>query len=71
MKDVAKLFVKKLLLEKNINYVELATKMIAKGYKETPDTIRTKINRGSYSFAFLLEICDTLNLEIRIEDKEL
>lgn len=69
MKNQAKLFIKSLLLQKNINYVKLAELMNAKGYKETPDTIRTKVHRGSFSFSFLLEVCDALNAEIVVNEK--
>ena len=64
MKNEAKLFIKSLLLNRNINYVKLSEMMNSKGYKETPDTIRTKVHRGSFSFAFLLEVCDALNIEL-------
>jgi transposase-like protein len=69
MKKKAKLFLKKILLDKDISYVKLSEMMNNKGYKETPDTIRTKVHRGSYSFSFLLEVCDTLDIELLIKDK--
>jgi hypothetical protein len=69
MKNEAKLFIKSLLLNRDINYVKLSEMMNKKGYKETPDTIRTKVHRGSFSFAFLLEVCDTLNINISVNDK--
>ncbi len=68
MKNKAKLFIKSVLLNKDINYVELSEMMNKKGYKETPDTIRTKVHRGSFSFAFLLEVCDTLNIDLSVKD---
>ena len=67
MKHKARVFIKSLLLNENINYVQLSEKMNNKGYKETPDTIRTKVHRGSFSFSFLLEVCDTLNIELDIK----
>lgn len=70
MKNEAKLFIKSLLLNKDINYVKLSEMMNAKGYKETPDTIRTKVHRGSFSFAFLLEVCDTLDMDISVNSKD-
>lgn len=68
MKNKAKAFIKSLLLNKDMNYVQLSAKMNKKGYKETPDTIRTKVHRGSFSFAFLLEVCDTLDIKLSTED---
>lgn len=68
MKNKARVFIKSLLLNKDMNYVQLSEKMNNKGYKETPDTIRTKVHRGSFSFAFLLEVCDTLDIKLSTED---
>jgi len=68
MKNKARVFIKSLLLNKDINYVQLSEKMNSKGYKETPDTIRTKVHRGSFSLAFLLEVCDTLDVKLSLED---
>ena len=69
MKNEARLFIKTILLNKDISYVKLAEMMNNKGYKETPDTIRTKVHRGSFSFSFLLEVCDTLNIEMLQQNK--
>jgi len=64
MKSQAKFFIKTILMQKDISYVKLSDMMNKKGYKETPDTVRTKVHRGSFSFSFLLEVCDTLDIEI-------
>jgi len=69
MKNEARQFIKSELAKRDINYVQLASYMNKKGYKENPDTIRTKIHRGSFSFSFILEVCDSLNLTIDIKDK--
>lgn len=69
MKNKARLFIKSLLLNQDVNYVKLSEMMNKKGYKETPDTIRTKVHRGSFSFSFLLEVCDSLDLEISLSKK--
>ncbi len=66
MKTKAKFILKNELLKKDINYVQLAELMVKKGYSETPDTIRTKVHRGAFSFAFVLEVFDALDLEIKI-----
>jgi len=69
MKDKARQFIKSELAKRDINYVRLSKLMNDKGYKENPDKIRSKIHRGSFSFAFLLEVCDSLNIEITLNDK--
>jgi len=44
--------------------------MSDKGYIYSENTIRSKINRGSFSFFFLLEVCDSLDIELTITEKE-
>ena len=67
MKDQARQFLKSELVKRDLNFVKLAEIMNKKGYKENQHTLRTKINRGTFSFAFLLEILDSLNLEFEIK----
>ena len=69
MKEKAKQIIKVELAKKNINFVELAKKMNEQGYKESPDTIRSKLHRGTFSFAFALEVLDTLNLSFAVLEK--
>lgn len=64
MKTKARQFIKSELAKQDINYVQLSEVMNKKGYKETPNTIRTKIHRGTFSFTFLLQVCDSLDLEL-------
>lgn len=64
MKNRAKEFIKKEIKKQNITYAKLATLMESKGYIYSENTIRSKINRGSFSFVFLLEVCITLNIDI-------
>jgi hypothetical protein len=66
VKDKARQFIKSELTKRDINYVKLAKIMQEKGYNENADAIRTKIYRGSFSFAFLLKVCDSLNLAVEI-----
>jgi len=69
MKDKARQFLKSELAKRDINYVQLSKLMNDKGYDENPDTIRTKVHRGSFSFAFLLEVCDSLEIDFVCLDK--
>ncbi|TQV63456.1 MAG: hypothetical protein FNT15_03695 [Sulfurovum sp.] len=69
MKEKAKQFIKIELLKHNINYVQLSKLMKVKGYDYSSDTIRTKIHRGSFSFAFFLEVCDSLEINFVCLDK--
>ena len=64
MKNRAKEFIKDELKKRNLTYNMLSKKMKEKGYIYSDNTIRTKVNRGSYSFVFLLEVCDSLDIDI-------
>ncbi len=64
MKEKAKEIINRELKKRNINYPKLSALMAEKGYEYTANTIRTKIHRGSFSFVFLLEVCDSLNIDI-------
>ncbi len=68
MKIEARQLIKSELAKRGINYIQLAEIMKKKGYQETPDTIRTKIHRGSFSFSFVLELCDSLKLKLSFLD---
>ncbi len=69
MKKRAKEFIKEELNKRKISYVKLSKIMEEKGYIYTSNTIRTKVHRGSFSFAFLLEVCDSLGIEITCVEK--
>jgi len=64
MKKRAKEFIKQELNKRKISYVKLSKIMEEKGYSYSSNTIRTKIHRGSFSFAFFLEVCESLDMEL-------
>ena len=64
MKNRAKEIIKNQLKKENITYMKLSKLMQDRGYNYSENTIRSKINRGSYSFVFLLEVCDSLDIDI-------
>lgn len=64
MKNRAKDFIKREIKKQKITYTKLSALMESKGYIYSENTIRSKVNRGSFSFAFLLEVCDSLNIDI-------
>ena len=68
MKNRAKELIKAELKKRKISYRELSKIMETKGYIYSENTIRSKINRGSYSFFFLLEVCDSLNMNLEFKD---
>jgi len=64
MKNEAKEFIKKELKKQNLTYLKLSKRMESKGYIYSENTIRSKINRGSFSFAFILEVCESIEIDI-------
>ena len=64
MKNKAKEFIKNEIKKQKVTYCELSSMMAKNGYVYSENTIRSKINRGSFSFVFLLEVCHSLNIEI-------
>lgn len=43
------------LTRRGVSYADLADRLKQIGVKETPENIRNKINRGTFSAAFLLQ----------------
>ena len=70
MKNKARQIIKSEMAKRDLNYIKLAQLMKQKGYNESQDTLRTKINRGTFSFYFFLQLCDSLNLELKLIDKQ-
>lgn len=60
----AKVFIKKMMLERNINAIELTKKLNENGYKCTENSVRLKISRGRFDFSFLLLVANVLNYKI-------
>jgi ribose 5-phosphate isomerase RpiB len=67
MKIRAKQIIKEELKKRGITYIKLSILMKERGYEYSDNTIRSKINRGSYSFSFLLEVCDALNITLEFK----
>ncbi len=70
MKQKARQFIRSEMAKRDLSYVKLAKLMNEKGYEETSDTLRTKIHRGSFSFAFFLEVCDSLHLDFYVNEQK-
>jgi len=70
MKNEAKEFIKKELKKQNLTYSKLSKMMKSKGYIYSENTIRSKINRGSFSFAFMLEVSKSIEIEINWKEEK-
>lgn len=67
----SKLFIKRLMLEDDLSFVNLTKKLNDAGFKYTEASVRQKISRGRFDFAFALQILEVLDLEISIIDKNI
>ena len=62
----SKIFVKKIMAQKDISYVELTKKLNEAGFNYSEAAIRQKISRGRFDFAFALQICDVLECKLEV-----
>lgn len=66
----AKLFIKRLMLEQNLSFVDLTKLLNDAGFEYTENSVRQKISRGRFDFAFGLQVMEVLNLKIVAIDKD-
>lgn len=63
----SKIFIKQVMLQKDISFVELTKKLNEAGYSYSEAAVRQKISRGRFDFAFALLLCDILNCKISVD----
>lgn len=63
----AKLFVKKIMLENELNFIELTKRLNDAGFMYSEASVRQKISRGRFDFAFLLQVADVLGYKVEME----
>lgn len=68
--EEAKKFIKKIMLEKNLNNPKLAKLLNDNGGDFTATSVQQKIHRGRFDFAFLLQVCDVLKIQLDIKFSE-
>lgn len=58
------------LTRRGIGYDELQEKLAAMGIEETANSINVKINRGSFSFVFFLQVMKAIGAKtLRLEEE--
>ncbi|MCX7121708.1 MAG: DUF6471 domain-containing protein [Gammaproteobacteria bacterium] len=58
------------LTRRGIGYDELQEKMAVMGIEETANSINVKINRGSFSFVFFLQVMKAIGAKtLRLEEE--
>ena len=62
----SKIFIKKIMAQKDISFVELAKKLNDAGFIYSEAAVRQKITRGRFDFAFALQICDVLDCKLDV-----
>ncbi|REG49545.1 hypothetical protein B0G80_5919 [Paraburkholderia sp. BL6669N2] len=58
------LVLKRLLLERQMTYADLAAKLQACGYDETEISVSHKVRRGKYQLGFLFEVMNALGVDV-------
>ena len=66
----SKLFIKRLMLENELSFVELNKKLSENGFDYSDAAVRQKITRGRFDFAFVLQICEVLDIKLTTEAKK-
>jgi len=68
-KDRAKALIKTELARQDIDYIELSERLKKIGIEDTQVNLANKINRGTFSFTFALQVFDALDLKnLRLKD---
>jgi len=58
------------LARRGLNYDDLAAKLKQIGVIDSPDNLRTKINRGTFSAAFMLQTLEAIgckSVDVKVE----
>ena len=63
-KKLATNFLKAELARRGLTYEQLQKKLLALGVKETASNINVKINRGTFSFIFFLQVMQAIEAKI-------
>ena len=70
-KNMSKSTLKSELSKKSVDYNQLSEKLAEIGVSESPANINSKINRGTFSFAFFMQCMQAINTKnIIFEIKE-
>ena len=67
----SKIFIKKIMAQKDISFVDLTKKLNEAGFNYSEAAVRQKISRGRFDFAFALQICEVLDCKLEVVFKEL
>jgi len=62
-KNRAKAIIKSELAKQNVDYIELTARLNSIGIKESQANLANKINRGTFSFVFALQVFEILEIE--------
>ena len=67
----SKKFIKQIMIEKDISFVDLTKLLNEKGFEYSEAAVRQKVTRGRFDFAFALQICEVLDCKLEVVFKEL
>ncbi|MEN8179428.1 MAG: DUF6471 domain-containing protein [Pseudomonadota bacterium] len=61
--EMAMRMIKSSLSLKGVNYPELSKRLQRLGIEETPSSLSTKINRGAFKAAFMLQVLKAIDMK--------
>lgn len=62
-------FLKNILEDNSIDYTQLSTLLQKVGVNETNANLSNKIQRGKFSFSFVLQVLDAIDKDLSIVEK--
>lgn len=62
-------FLKNILENNSIDYTQLSTLLLKVGVNETNANLSNKIQRGKFSFSFVLQVLDVIDEDLSITKK--
>ena len=62
-------FLKNILENNSIDYTQLSTLLLKVGVNETNANLSNKIQRGKFSFSFVLQVLDVIDKDLSITKK--
>lgn len=63
----SKKFIKQIMIEKDISFVDLTKLLNEKGFEYSEAAVRQKVTRGRFDFAFALQICEVLECSLEVK----
>lgn len=68
--DAARTMLRQWLKKENLNYLRLSDKLKQIGVDANNIVLANKVNRGTFKFSFVLQICEALGKDVVLIDRD-